>query len=267
MDALTPSRPAADRRARWISTGAAVVSGLLLTLAFPPMGLSWLAWVALAPLYFVLAHRPRHWANTLWLGWLFGLTVFLVGAYWMNELGAVPWFVLACIEATPFALMCLLCVVLWPRLPAWSRPLIWAAAWVVGEWLRSLGPYAFPWFLLAASQTRAVAFLQMLSLTGQWGLSFAVALVGGLLGESLLALRRGVRCDARWFALAAAGVVALVGVGGQTALLLPDGASGGTCRVAAVQGNVAKPAAYDESYREGANANLRRPDPHQRKRH
>jgi apolipoprotein N-acyltransferase len=57
---------------------------------------------------------------------------------------------------------------------------------VLFEWMRSLGVYAFPWFLLASSHAResALPILQIASLTAQWGLSFAICIITGFLGEA-----------------------------------------------------------------------------------
>ncbi|MFM7320787.1 MAG: apolipoprotein N-acyltransferase, partial [Armatimonadota bacterium] len=89
------------------------------------------------------------------------------------------------------------------------RALAFAAGWVAFEGIRSSGPYAFPWFLLAAAHTResALPILQTLSIGGQWGLSLAVAYGNGLLSEGFAARR------ARW-AMGALGVVATLGVVG-----------------------------------------------------
>jgi apolipoprotein N-acyltransferase len=168
----------------------AVVSALLLALAFPPLGVWALAWAALIPLYAALStpSSPRRLAA---VGFVFGLSLFLGGMFWMNEIGALPWAVLAMMQGTFFALFGLVAGTLLPRLPPSVRPLVFAAAWTLFEWARSLGRMAFPWFLLASSQTRpdALPLLQVVALTAQWGLSFAIAATNGYLAEALRARR------------------------------------------------------------------------------
>jgi apolipoprotein N-acyltransferase len=185
---------------------AGLFSGFLLTLAFPPLAWWPLAWVALTPLYAVLAAPPAPGApgagggravrTGLGAGFAFGLALFLVGMFWMTEIGdgwlmkAIPWLVLSLIQAGPFALLGAACSALLPRLPAaWARPVAFAALWTLLEAARGWGSYSFPWFFLAATQVRAPVLVQIVSVTGSWGLSFAVALAGALLGEAWMAHR------------------------------------------------------------------------------
>ncbi|MES2463193.1 MAG: apolipoprotein N-acyltransferase [Armatimonadota bacterium] len=174
---------------RLLPYAPAAISALLLTLAFAPLGWWWTAWIAIIPWYVTLQSRTGIYraART---GLLFGVVVFLVGMFWMNEIGAVPWFVLAWIQAVPFALLGLISVALLPRLPVWARPLVFAAIWTLLEFGRSYGRFAFPWFLLSTSQVHNLPILQLVSATGQWGLSFCIAFANGLLGEAWLSTRR-----------------------------------------------------------------------------
>ncbi len=173
-------------------------------------------------------------------GFTFGLILFLVGLFWMNEIGALPWFVLACIQALPFALMTLVCAVLMLRLPVWARPLAFAALWTLAEWARTQGKLAFPWFMLSSSQVRALPLAQIVDITGQWGLSFAIATVNGLLGEAWQ--KRKVGQPLRFIAAAGAIIGVLLAYGipqYQRYDSLPtDGP--GTRAVAVAQGSFSK---------------------------
>ena len=91
------------RRGGLARVAPAILSGVLLALAFPSAGLWWLAWVALAPLYLALNAAPAEPRGAaigrgLALGFAFGVILFLAGMFWMNEIGALPWFVLALIQ-------------------------------------------------------------------------------------------------------------------------------------------------------------------------
>jgi apolipoprotein N-acyltransferase len=118
----------------------------------------------------------------------------LVGAYWLWAIGPVPYLCVALIEAGWFGLFAVTFTLLCRRtfstsvsLPttAFWCPLLFGALWVVFEWLRSLGAYAFPWFPLAASQVPQIPLLQIGAVTGQWGLSFLIAWAGAIAGNSL----------------------------------------------------------------------------------
>ena len=60
------------RRLPWLRAAAAVVSGLLLATAFPPLGWWWMAFVALASLLALPA--PKRISERLLDGALFGYT-------------------------------------------------------------------------------------------------------------------------------------------------------------------------------------------------
>ena len=74
-------------------SGLATVSALLWLLAVPPFGISWLAWVAFAPLLYGLCDGVR-WTRALWLGWLTGLLFTFFAANWiaypMMTYGGMP---------------------------------------------------------------------------------------------------------------------------------------------------------------------------------
>ena len=177
------------RRAVWKRRGMAALSALLLALAFPPFGWWWTAWFALAPWYAQLS-APRT-ASTLpprfGAGFWFGFPLFLVGMFWLNEIGGVPWFALAVVQGTFFAVWAAITIRVLPRLPAWMRPLVFASLWTLFEAARSIGRVAFPWFLLSTTQVRALPLLQIVSVTAQWGLSFAIACACGFLVEAIRA--------------------------------------------------------------------------------
>lgn len=60
-----------------------------------------------------------------------------------------------------------------------------AGAWVILEWIRTWLLSGFPWLTLAASQWQRPLLLQVLPLTGAWGLSFVLVLFN--LGAGLYA--------------------------------------------------------------------------------
>ncbi|WP_395089141.1 apolipoprotein N-acyltransferase [Armatimonas sp.] len=172
---------------------SAPLSGLLLVLAFPNFNLWPLAWVALVPFYQALA-RPdkRAAAHGFWLGF----TIFLTGVYWISELNGTtpadklfPWIGLAAIQGSFFAVFAALAGGALTKLPAFARPFAFAAGWVTFELIRTLGTLNFPWMILAVSQAHGggLIWLQLVSVGGQWLLSFAIALVNGLLAESWIA--------------------------------------------------------------------------------
>ncbi|MBS0658707.1 MAG: apolipoprotein N-acyltransferase [Verrucomicrobia bacterium] len=191
----SPSSPAFPTAWLWAS---ALLSGLLLALAFPPLQLHWLAWIGLTPLCLALWHGPSRAAATGWkarlagvarepgpfaLGYACGLVFFLVSLFWLTEVSGPGWFVLS------------LWLALFPAAWGWIvgrflRPadprtflsssanlrlaLAAAAAWTGLEWLRAFEAtfLAFGWNALGVALHQQLPFVQLSAWTGVGGLSF-----------------------------------------------------------------------------------------------
>ena len=206
----------------------AVVSGLVVYLAFPPAGLWFLAPVGVALL--VLACRGASlWAG-VGLGLLHGMALFVPLVEWAASLAGLPALLaLSLLEALFLGLLggALSAVA---RMPGW--PLWTAALWVGEEALRSRLPFGgFTWGRLAFSQAES-PLLPLAALGGAPLLTFALAALGAVLAWAL-AVRR--RPTARVVAAALAGVLAVLVV----PTLVPSASGpGASVRVALVQGNV-----------------------------
>ncbi|MEU6096986.1 apolipoprotein N-acyltransferase [Streptomyces sp. NPDC047079] len=231
--------PRGARRAqRLLPAAAAVLSGVLLYVSFPPRSLWWLALLAFA--VFGWALRDRTWKAGLGLGYLFGLGFLLPLLVWTGvEVGSGPWLALAAVEAVFVALVGA-GTALVSRLPAWP---VWAAAlWIAGEAARARVPFGgFPWGKIAFGQADGV-FLPLAAVGGTPVLGFAVVLCGFGLHEIVRVLmdgRRNAGALRRGAALAALLSVAAPVVGAVAARsLVSDKAENGTATVAVIQGNV-----------------------------
>ncbi|WP_326696197.1 apolipoprotein N-acyltransferase [Streptomyces sp. NBC_01754] len=234
------SAPAARGTRPWprlVRPAAAVLSGVLLYLSFPPRPLWWLVLPAFALLGWVLSARRLRAA--LGLGLLAGLGFMLPLLRWTGEdVGPVPWLALATAEALFVAVGCM-GVAAVSRLPYWP---VWAAAvWTLDEAVRARIPFGgFPWGKIAFGQAESV-FLPLAALGGTPLLSFAVVLCGFGLLEAARQVRRYRASGAvpRAAAVAAAATVAVPALAALAALpLVDDSAEDGTATVAAIQGNV-----------------------------
>ncbi|WP_203433561.1 apolipoprotein N-acyltransferase [Jiangella asiatica] len=204
--------------------GALLLGGALIG-AFPPYDLWFVA--ILVPAAFALLVRGQSMKRSALMGYLFGAGFFVPLLDWTGlEVGPVPWLILALFEAL-FFIPLAMGLTLVQRLPGWP---VWTAAiWVADEAMRGRIPYGgFTWGKLAFSQADS-PMLSLASLGGSPGLSFAVALTGGLLAWVVVERRL-------WLRVAAVAVA--VGVVVAPLLVQPMESDGDTLTVAIVQGNV-----------------------------
>ncbi len=194
----------------------ALLSGLLLDLAFPPHDLWWLAPISVGLLTATV--RGQSTRRGALLGLLHGLGFFVPLLVWAGTIaGPAAWLALALMEAGFLALLGAALAAV-TRLPAWP---LWAAClWVGEEALRSNAPFGgFPWGRLAFSQ-------------GDSPLT-PLAALGGAPLVTLGVAAIGVALVTRPRPAALLGP-ALVGA----ALLTPVPTGGPTAAVAVIQGNV-----------------------------
>jgi apolipoprotein N-acyltransferase len=150
-----------------------LVAGVLLALAFPPLGFGPYAIVAVALLTWAI--RGHSAGEGFLLGALAGFVFFALHMYWLTVVGIDAWLLLA--------LYCAMWIgiigwgtALVTRLPVW--PLWVAALWVASEAFRGRVPFGgYPWGRLAFSQAE--------DSLGNWsywlgmaGLTAVIALIG-----------------------------------------------------------------------------------------
>ncbi|MGA4944111.1 apolipoprotein N-acyltransferase [Streptomyces cinereoruber] len=184
----TDTAPApAHRLRRFARPAAALLSGFVLYLSFPPRPLWWLAPPAFALLGWAL--RGRRLRAGFGLGYLAGLGFLLPLLVWTGEeVGPVPWLALAAVEAL-FVAAAGLGIAAVSRLPWW--PFFAAGVWILAEGARARVPFGgFPWGKIAFGQADGL-FLPLAAVGGTPLLGFAVALCGfGLYEAARLARAR-----------------------------------------------------------------------------
>ncbi|MDA8139045.1 MAG: apolipoprotein N-acyltransferase [Desulfobacteraceae bacterium] len=245
----------------------AMLSGLLLWLAFPKLNQSYLAWCALVPM--LMALRDADGRTGLKLGFVTGLVQYLGLMYWtaytMTVYGKVPLvtslgalLLLSAILGTYTALfglgVSLLCARPW-RL-AVGGPLIW----VLLEWLRGWLFTGFPWELLGYSQYTHLGLIQISDLFGVPGVSALIAAVNVILALAVLHWRRWPWQRypvSRSLMVRAATAVAVLLVAtlayGAYRIHATDQAvaKAPTTQVAVIQGNVDQDHKWDEAFQLG----------------
>lgn len=193
----------------------ACFGGLLLALAFPPVGAWPLGFVALTPLLWSLRTASR--LRALLVGMAFGTTAFGVILYWILRFGETAWVALVVLSAlfvVAFAL--LVRRVLRVRSPA-LRVLGVAAAWTVVEYARGSWPLGgFTWGSLGISQVDDPLLLPLASVGGVWGVTFVAVAVNALVLDAVMDRVRRRRRVGR-VAVAVALILAPVAIPASTA--------------------------------------------------
>jgi apolipoprotein N-acyltransferase len=256
---------------------AAALSGVLLTLCFPPWNQGWLCWIALTPLISALFFAPvpdrRFLLRQAALGYVTGFVFIGSSFYWLSttlaELYDNRWlFALAPLVAVVLGLY----VAFWGWLvsflvrPRGERPRFprslsnlgiacgGASAWVVHEWVRERLFGGFGWNPLGVALHRDLPMIQIAEFTGTPGLSFLVAftnlmaviIVRRIIGELGPVFLKRIRWE---FSLTMA-LIAAVFAFGIRQLLHPDSGPTVPLRVVAVQPNIAQADKFDRDAEE-----------------
>ena len=224
----------------------ALVSGVLLALAFPPYDVWPLSVLAVAA-FSVAVHGQRT-RTGFGYGLLFGLPFMLWLLKWLRVVGPDAWIVLSIVQALYIAALAAALTAI-GRLRWW--PLWTACLWVAEELVRDRVPFGgFPWGRLAFANT-ATPFTPLAAIGGAPAVTFAVALSAALLAWAAMRgyrvyreracgthsaptrvrLASTVAAVALAFAVPAVGYAVPIPTGGDAAG--PDSAT-----VAVVQGNV-----------------------------
>ena len=233
----------------------AVAGGLLLAASFPALDLEPLAWVGFVPL--LVAARGRRPRAAFALGWTGGLVFYLATVYWVA-------YTITHYTAVPLPLAIGILVLMASILACYHGaflgglrwldergvPAVWIAPalWVALEWLRSWFFIGFPWATLGYSQYRHHALVQMVEVTGVYGISALLVFFNAVAATVLAA--RGVRERGVFPALLVltALVVAVPLAGEWRAAAIARRPPAGRLRVAIAQGNIEQDHKWDPAY-------------------
>jgi apolipoprotein N-acyltransferase len=226
----------------------ATVSSVILATSFPPYNFQFAAWFGLVPLLLAL-RTAGSWESSL-LGFLFGFLLMVGSQYWalqIQQLDLLRFLIMGFLLSLYFMIFGLAYAALCRRI---SRLMILLAPalWVALEYARSSFFFlAWPWNLLGHSQYQVLPVIQIVDLTGVYGVSFLLVMVNQVLSD--LASRglwpNPTTDDGMATGIPQPGwrvnlVVAALGVGltlGYGWLRLSEGNATRTFRVAIIQAN------------------------------
>ncbi|RMG51435.1 MAG: apolipoprotein N-acyltransferase [Acidobacteria bacterium] len=211
---------------------SALLSSSLLVVAFPPLGLSPLAWIGIAPLLYTLARRPVGAKGGFGYGLLAGSTFFYGSCFWvtysMIHYGGLPvWlaYVLGIVPAIAlgsfWGLFALVFTAIVRRLGQYGflfAPFLWVAT----EWGR-FQVTTIGWNALGYSQALHPGVIRLARIGGVYGVSFLLLVVQSALAWGSLRSFHLSEWKWRW-------TWRLIGLGGVGALVVVSmiGSSGGS---------------------------------------
>lgn len=193
------ARVATPRPRSWWAHGLPIAaSAALMVLCFPRPGLWWLAFVALAPAFWVAARAQR--GRRLWLA---GSAIFIlwwaIQARWLLSVGVGPWLGTAVAQGAAFGLGLMAVWLLCRRV---RLPITFAAAlgWSLMDLTRSYQPFGgFSWFSLghtqaAFTQGAGPSYLaQTADLFGEHFVGLLVAMANGMVVDLAMRGRKSLR--------------------------------------------------------------------------
>jgi apolipoprotein N-acyltransferase len=239
----------------------AVLSGLLLTGAFPKIGWAWLAWFALVPLLAAISNLSVR--QSFRIGFITGLAHYLSLLYWvvpvMRTYGYLPLYLSVAILFLFAAVLALFPAVFSMALAAVgpsplrclvTMPLLWVAL----EYVRTFIFTGFPWELLGYSQYLRHHLIQIADLFGVYGVSFLIALGNAAIFLAIMYIGRKTwhgRPISRPLVLGASALFVagflLTWIYGAWRIQATDRliAAAATARVAVIQGNIDQAVKWD----------------------
>jgi len=249
------------------SLAGAFAAGLLCVFGFAPFGVFVVPVLALAVLFALWSRADRP-SAAAWLGFAFGLGLFVAGIGWiyvaLHDYGGMPLPL-----ALPATLLFAAFIALFPALAGYAQArfcethgarspifdgirmvLVMPAAWVLIEWLRGTIFTGFPWLAMGYAHSDS-PLAGYAPLFGVYGVSLVAAVSAGLLSTfALRYLRANGNAGAeRWdrFDMVVLGALFALWIGGAAlrtvAWTQPHGEP---FSVALVQGNIAQDLKFNE---------------------
>lgn len=158
-----------------------LLTAVLLLISFPPFDCWYVGYFALVPWGLAMFGGIRcKW--TLAAGWLTGLAFWAGSVYWLVYPTAVG-YIATVVYLSVYWLMAsgLIRSSMRRGYPMWLvLPIIWVGIEFVRSWA-----ICFPWFFLSQTQYSCLELIQISDITGQYGVSFFVAMVNGIIIDVL----------------------------------------------------------------------------------
>ena len=154
------------------SLAATAGAAVLFAASFPNIlaaeGIPFLAWIALAPLFWVIQQTSM--AGAVFWGALYGYAAYGLFNYWLSLFHPLAGLIVGLIYLGYFALLCPLLKLALLLFPRRGYVLQWLL-WIAYEWLRTQGFLGYGYGIMGYSQWNLLPLIQIADIFGVWGVS------------------------------------------------------------------------------------------------
>ncbi len=225
-----------------MNTFLSIISGALLSLAFPKFNFGVTAWIALVP-FFIAIEKTKNAKASAFCGMVFGLSFFAFNLFWINSLSqfvgpfaVLAWLSLLLFQSVFLAVSAYISKKLNLSLTFWQ-----AIIFTLIEWLRGTGPFGVAAGGLGYSQTGFLQIIQTSSIALVYFVSFSIFLFN--IGIAKVIARK----DYRLFAAAA--IIIFVSLFfGQKQLENKHTTGNRQVKIAVIQGNIEQDKKMSSAY-------------------
>lgn len=168
-----------------LSLFSAVLCALSLPNEIFSQGVWFLGFIALVPLYAALVNTANH-RQAFATGAVFGAIHHALTSYWLFFYKDFAFWTLGSTTlayAVVYGVCAMYGAFLVRSTTGWQRPLIFAIAWTVFEFQKSIGFLGYPWGLIPYSLTAFPVVLQIADITGVYGLSWVLAYASAVIAD------------------------------------------------------------------------------------
>ena len=172
-------------------TTQSILSGFLIGMAYHPLNFGFLAMVGFIPLFNVLCNGGIK-SNVI-NGYIFGLIYNLTAFHWIgaNSGASITTVISSLILAVLYlslywSFVGFLLSIIQENWKQHNGCYIFPFIIVTIEWIRSFGPLGFPWSNLALTQSQYIYLIQIMEITGTYGVSFIIVSINVIIYNSII---------------------------------------------------------------------------------
>ena len=171
----------------------AIFGGVITGLAYYSEYYGLFAWVSFIPLLHIISKLKPN-SKPFLIGYIFGLSYNFVAFYWIALNSGTSYFLAICsLIAAIFYLSIFwgILITLVNQIKSYALKLMTFPFLVVSmEWLRSLGPLGFSWSNLALTQVNFLPVVQIMDITGSYGVSALILVVNTVLYNFMIKVNK-----------------------------------------------------------------------------